>query len=95
MRAGSTNLNHCAVPFLSRAVANLYWYYTKFSVIYITLQQYTAREFAPKFNNSTYSAERGQKLAKSCEHLLWMAPNDFKAVVLGVCLVQLAALNLF
>ena len=27
MRAKLANLNHCAVPFLSRAVANLCWYY--------------------------------------------------------------------
>ena len=27
MRAKFANLNHCAVPFLSRAAANLCWYY--------------------------------------------------------------------
>ena len=27
MRAELANLNHCAVPFLSRAIANLCWYY--------------------------------------------------------------------
>ena len=27
MRAKLANLNHCAVPFLSRAAANLCWYY--------------------------------------------------------------------
>ena len=27
MRAELANLNHCAVSFLSRATANLYWYY--------------------------------------------------------------------
>ena len=26
MRAGLANLNHCAVPFLSRAAVNLSWY---------------------------------------------------------------------
>ena len=30
MRAELTNLNHCAVPFLSRAAVNLCWYYHTF-----------------------------------------------------------------
>ena len=30
MRAELANLNHCAVPFLSRADVNLCWYYTTF-----------------------------------------------------------------
>ena len=32
MRAELVNLNHCAVPFLSRAAANLCWYY--YSIYY-------------------------------------------------------------
>ena len=29
MRAELANLNHCAVPFLSRAAVNLSWYYSR------------------------------------------------------------------
>ena len=31
MRAELTNLNHCAVPFLSRGDTNLSWYYMKYA----------------------------------------------------------------
>ena len=30
MRAELVNLNHCAVPFLSRTAANMYWYHYKY-----------------------------------------------------------------
>ena len=30
MRAEVANLNHCAEPFLSRAAANMCWYYYKY-----------------------------------------------------------------
>ena len=32
MRAESANLNHCAVPFLSRAAAKLCWYYRTLAI---------------------------------------------------------------
>ena len=34
MRAELDSLNHCAVPFLICANANLYWYYTLYSIHY-------------------------------------------------------------
>ena len=42
MRAKLANLNDCAVPFLSRAGANLCWYY------------YTAAPFRESYNLNTY-----------------------------------------
>ena len=33
MRAKLANLNHCAVPFLSRADANLYWFSASMGVL--------------------------------------------------------------
>ena len=37
MRAKLANLNHCAVPFLSRASANLSWYY---NIIYVCVSKF-------------------------------------------------------
>ena len=37
MRTELANLTHCAVPFLSRAVVNLCWYYTTTEVYYVLL----------------------------------------------------------
>ena len=41
MRAELANLNHCAVPFLSRAAVNLCWYYITYSFIVIKTETYT------------------------------------------------------
>ena len=34
MRAELADLNHCAVPFLSRAATNLYWFVIIYNVAY-------------------------------------------------------------
>ena len=48
MRTELANLNHCAVPFLSRAAVNLSWYYlTLYTVIYGTKFSELKKEFYP------------------------------------------------
>ena len=44
MRAELANLNYCAVPFLSRAVANLCWYYTASKIKATTLGTTTIQQ---------------------------------------------------
>ena len=39
MRAKLANLNHCAAPFLRRAVAKLCWYYTLYTIHITPIKQ--------------------------------------------------------
>ena len=52
MRAILPNLNDCAVPFLSRAAANLCWYSNIFYTIYLAVLSLFARNFLSSVNQS-------------------------------------------
>ena len=42
MRAKLVNLYDCAVPFLSRAAVNLYWYYITYYIAYRDINKQTS-----------------------------------------------------
>ena len=57
MRAKLTNLNHCAVPFLSRAAVNLSWYDSTYSYdrhVFVASSKWIHRQSFTPYNQSEY-----------------------------------------